>query len=68
MDVGLAWKNEAELSLAARAFCEFGALAYPGPDPFISIEGSAVGLEQHREVCQSQEYQLCINSDFGPCA
>jgi DNA-binding transcriptional LysR family regulator len=33
MDVGLAWKNKARLSPAARAFCEFVAHAYPGPDP-----------------------------------
>jgi len=33
MDIGLAWKNKAGLSTAARAFCEFVALAYPGPDP-----------------------------------
>jgi DNA-binding transcriptional LysR family regulator len=33
MDVGLAWKNKAKLSPAARAFCEFVALAYPGPEP-----------------------------------
>jgi DNA-binding transcriptional LysR family regulator len=33
MDVGLAWKSNARLSPAARAFCEFVALAYPGPDP-----------------------------------
>ena len=33
MDVGLAWKSKARLSPAARAFCEFVALAYPGSDP-----------------------------------
>jgi DNA-binding transcriptional LysR family regulator len=33
MDVGLAWKSNAQLSPAARAFCEFVALAYPGSDP-----------------------------------
>ena len=33
MDIGLAWKSKARLSPAARAFCEFVALAYPGPDP-----------------------------------
>jgi DNA-binding transcriptional LysR family regulator len=33
MDVGLAWKSKARLSPAARAFCEFVALAYPGPAP-----------------------------------
>jgi len=33
MDIGLAWKSTARLSSAARAFCEFVALAYPGPDP-----------------------------------
>jgi DNA-binding transcriptional LysR family regulator len=33
MDVGLAWKRDAELSPAARAFCEFVALAYPGTEP-----------------------------------
>jgi DNA-binding transcriptional LysR family regulator len=33
MDVGLAWKSKARLSPAARAFCEFLALAYAGPDP-----------------------------------
>jgi DNA-binding transcriptional LysR family regulator len=35
MDVGLAWKNKARLSPAARAFCEFVAHAYPGPDPVL---------------------------------
>ena len=33
MDVGLAWKSEAKLSPAARAFCEFVALTYPGAEP-----------------------------------
>jgi DNA-binding transcriptional LysR family regulator len=33
MDVGLAWKGEAKLSPAARAFCEFVALSYPAPEP-----------------------------------
>jgi hypothetical protein len=33
MDIGLAWKNKAGLSTPARAFCEFVALAYPGPEP-----------------------------------
>jgi len=33
MDVGLAWKSKAPLSPAARAFCEFVAHAYPGPQP-----------------------------------
>ena len=33
MDIGLAWKSRARLSPAARAFCEFVSLAYPGPDP-----------------------------------
>jgi len=34
MDIGLAWKSKARLSARrARAFCEFVALAYPGPDP-----------------------------------
>ena len=32
MDVGLAWKSKARLSPAARAFCEFVTLAYPGPE------------------------------------
>ncbi|WP_257168131.1 LysR substrate-binding domain-containing protein [Bradyrhizobium sp. SRS-191] len=33
MDVGLAWKSGAPLSPAARAFCEFVVLAYPGTEP-----------------------------------
>ena len=33
MDVGLAWKNKAQLSPAARAFCEFVAHAFPEPGP-----------------------------------
>jgi DNA-binding transcriptional LysR family regulator len=33
MDIGLAWKNKAGLSTAARAFCEFVALAYLAPEP-----------------------------------
>ena len=33
MNVGLAWKSKTRLSPAARAFCEFVALVYPGPDP-----------------------------------
>jgi len=33
MDVGLAWNSKAKLSPAARAFCEFIAHAYPGPEP-----------------------------------
>lgn len=33
MDVGLAWKGNASLSPAARAFCEFVAHAYPGSEP-----------------------------------
>ncbi|MGY3586325.1 LysR substrate-binding domain-containing protein [Bradyrhizobium quebecense] len=34
MDVGLAWKGNATLSPAARAFCEFVAHSYPGSEPF----------------------------------
>jgi DNA-binding transcriptional LysR family regulator len=33
MDVGLAWKSGAKLSPAARVFCEFVALTYPGAEP-----------------------------------
>jgi DNA-binding transcriptional LysR family regulator len=33
MDVGLAWNSKAKLSPATRAFCEFIAHSYPGPDP-----------------------------------
>jgi DNA-binding transcriptional LysR family regulator len=33
MDVGLAWNSKAKLSPATRAFCEFIAYSYPGPDP-----------------------------------
>lgn len=33
MDVGLAWKNGADPSPAARAFCEFVGMAYSGIDP-----------------------------------
>jgi DNA-binding transcriptional LysR family regulator len=35
-DVGLAWKSKAQLPPAARAFCNFVALAYRGPDPIQS--------------------------------
>lgn len=33
MDVGLAWKSDADLSPAAQAFCEFVAMAYPAAEP-----------------------------------
>jgi hypothetical protein len=35
-DVGLAWKSKARPSPAARASCEFVAVAYRGPDPIQS--------------------------------